>query len=127
MTQMGKSHKMNASFLFGSLHLEELIDWIKELEDYFDLKDVKHQQKVRLAQTKLNGHATLWWKELQKERKDNSEPKITRWELWFQDLRPSSQDYELELFKKLQNLKKKDLIVKEYNEEFYKVTIISRL
>ena len=34
-------------------------------------------------------------------------------------------NYELELFKRLQNLKQKDMIVKDYTEEFYKLTIWS--
>ena len=35
-------------------------------------------------------------------------------------------NYELELFKRLQNLKQKDMIVKDYTKEFYKLTIQSR-
>lgn len=35
-------------------------------------------------------------------------------------------DYELELFKKLQNLKQRNMTVKEYTEEFYEVVIRSR-
>ena len=34
-------------------------------------------------------------------------------------------DYEIELFKRLQNLKQKDMTVKDYTEEFYKLTIRS--
>ena len=34
-------------------------------------------------------------------------------------------DYELELFKKLQNLKQKDMTMKDYTEEFYRLTIRS--
>ena len=34
-------------------------------------------------------------------------------------------DYELELFKRLQNLKQKDMTVKYYTKEFYKLTIQS--
>ena len=34
-------------------------------------------------------------------------------------------DYELELFEMLQNLKKKDLSVKDYIKELYKLTIWS--
>ena len=37
-----------------------------------------------------------------------------------------SIDYELEFFKKLKNLKKKDFFVKCYTKEFYKLTICSR-
>lgn len=62
MGQMGKIHKIYVAYFFGSLHLEELIDWINELEDYFEIEDVKNQQRVRLAQTKLKGHTTIWWK-----------------------------------------------------------------
>ena len=32
-------------------------------------------------------------------------------------------DYELELFKRLQNLKHKDMTMKYYTKEFYKLTI----
>ena len=35
-------------------------------------------------------------------------------------------DNELELFKRLQNLKQKDMATKDYTEEFYKLTIQSR-
>ena len=35
-------------------------------------------------------------------------------------------DYELELFKRLQNLKQKDMVVKDYTEEFNMLTILSR-
>ena len=36
------------------------------------------------------------------------------------------KDYELEFFRRLQNLKQKDMSVKDYIEEFYKLTIRSR-
>ena len=37
---MGKSHRMEVSNYLGSLDLEELIDWINELEDYFELENI---------------------------------------------------------------------------------------
>ena len=53
--------------------------------------------------------------------------KITRWRLMVTKLKAKfiPADYELELFKKLQNLKQKDMTVKDYTEEFYKLTIRS--
>ena len=53
--------------------------------------------------------------------------KITRWRLMVTKLKAKfiPTDYELELFKKLQNLKQKDMTVKDYIEEFYKLTIQS--
>ena len=55
-------HKMEVSNLSSNLTLVDLIDWIGELEDYFDLEDIEDPLKVRLAKTKLKGHASLWWK-----------------------------------------------------------------
>lgn len=54
--------------------------------------------------------------------------KITRWRLMVTKLKAKfiPLDYELELFKKLQNLKQKYTIVKDYTEEFYKLTIRPR-
>ena len=54
--------------------------------------------------------------------------KITRWKLMLTKLKATFilVDYELELFKKLQNLKQKDMTMKDYIEEFYKLTIRSR-
>ena len=53
--------------------------------------------------------------------------KITRWKLMVTKLKAKfiPTNYKLELFKKFQNLKQKDMIVKDYTEEFYKLTIWS--
>ena len=53
--------------------------------------------------------------------------KITRWRLMVTILKAKfiPADYELGLFKKLQNLKQKDMTMKDYTEEFYKLTIQS--
>ena len=81
---------------------------------------------MRFAQTKFKGHAAHWWKELQKYSKEG-ELKITRWRLMVTKLKAKfiPADYELELFKRLQNLKQRDISVKDYIEEFYKLTIRS--
>lgn len=111
----------------GTLNLEDLIDWIGKLKDCFELEDIEDPLRVRLAQTKLKGHAALWWKELQRDREEEGEMKISRWRLMVTNLKVKfiPGDYELELFKRLQNLKQKDMFVKDYTEEFYKLTIQS--
>lgn len=52
---------------------------------------------MRLAQTKLKGHATLWWKELQRDREEEGEMKITRWILMVTKLKTKfiPIDYEI--------------------------------
>ena len=102
---------MEISNFLGTLNPKDLIDWIGELEDYFELEDIEDPLKVRLAQTKLKGHATFWWKELPPDREEEGELKITRWRLMVTKFKDKliPIDYELELFKRLHNLKQKDM------------------
>lgn len=120
--------RMKVSTFSSTLKPENLIDWIGELEDFFELEEIEDPLRVRLAQTKLKARVSLWWKELQRDREDEGEIKINRWRLMVTKLKANfiPADYELDLFKKLQNLKQKDLSVEDYTEEFYKLTIRSR-
>jgi hypothetical protein len=43
----------------GNLDVEELLDWIRALDIYFDYKDVKEDKKVKHAVTRLKWHAAL--------------------------------------------------------------------
>ena len=52
-SQLKLKHKMEVSNFSGTLNPEDLIDWIGELEDYFELEDIEDPLRVRLAQTKL--------------------------------------------------------------------------
>jgi hypothetical protein len=48
----------------GNLDVEELLDWFRALDKYFDYEDFKEDKKVKHAITRLKGHASLWWDEL---------------------------------------------------------------
>ena len=102
-SQLKLKHKMEVSNFLGTLNPEGLINWIGELEDYFELEDIEDPLRVRLTKTKLKGHAALWWKEWQRDREDEGEVKITRWRLMVTKLKAKfiPTNYELELFKKL--------------------------
>ena len=43
-----------------SLNVEELIDWIKTLDKYFEYEEVDQAKKVKFAMTNLRGHASIW-------------------------------------------------------------------
>jgi DNA-binding transcriptional regulator WhiA len=44
----------------GNSDVEELLDWIRSMDKYFNYEDVDEEKKVRHAITRLKGHATLW-------------------------------------------------------------------
>ena len=43
----------------GSLNPEELIDWINDMEKFFDYEEMEEEKKVKFVVTKLKGHAAL--------------------------------------------------------------------
>ena len=58
----------------GSLIAEHLIDWISELDKYFEYNEIEEDKRVILAVTRLKGNASLWWDSVKEEirRKNTS-------------------------------------------------------
>jgi hypothetical protein len=56
--------KMDIPMYEGNLDVEELLDWLRGLDKYFDYEDVKEDKKIKHVITRLKGHATLWGDEL---------------------------------------------------------------
>jgi hypothetical protein len=56
--------KMNILMYEGNLDIEELLDWFRALDKYFDYEDIEEDKKVKHVFTRLKRHATLWWDEL---------------------------------------------------------------
>ena len=48
-SQLKMKHKMEVYNFLGTLNHEDLIDWIGELEDYFELEDIEDPLRVRLT------------------------------------------------------------------------------
>lgn len=109
----------------GCLSLEELIDCINDMEKLFDYEEMEEEKKVNFVVTKLKGHATLWWDGVEVERRKLGKQPIKNWNMMVTKLRGKFLpcDYQLSLFRQMQNLRHRLLTVKEYIEEFYKVNI----
>jgi len=61
-----------------SLTVEHLIDWISELDKYFEYDEIVDKKKARLAVTRLKGHASLWWDNVQTKRRRKNKLLIKR-------------------------------------------------
>lgn len=109
----------------GNLNEEDLLDWIVAIYTFFESEDVPNDEMVKKVKTKLKRHALLWWNYEQDERRMRGKGKITSWDRMVAKLKGKflPRDYEVQLFKKLQSLKQKDLNVKKYTNEFYKFSI----
>jgi hypothetical protein len=60
IARMSTKVKMGIPVYEGNLDGEELLDWIRALDTYFDYEDIEEDKKVRHAITRLKGHASLW-------------------------------------------------------------------
>jgi hypothetical protein len=125
IARMGAREKMDILVYEGNLDAEELLDWIRALDTYFDYEDVEEDKKVKHVVTRLKGHATLWWDELQADRRCKGKQKIKSWDRMITKMKAKfiPRDYQITLFRRMQNLRQKLMTVKEYTEEFYKLNI----
>jgi hypothetical protein len=100
IARMGAREKMDIPFYEGNLDAEELLDWIRDLDTYFDYEDVEEDKKVKHAITRLKGHATLWWDELQADRHCKGKQKIKSWDRMIVKMKVKfiPRDYQITLF-----------------------------
>jgi len=121
----GTDVKMELPMYEGKMNSEEVLDWINALDNYFEYKEMPKEQKVKLAKTKLKGLALTWWNYVQSERLRKGKEKISSWDWMVSKVKSQflPKDYAIQTFKRLHNLKQKDMDVIAYTEEFHKLTM----
>ena len=63
----------------GYMHMEDFLDRLDRVEDYFDCMGVEDHLKVRLVTYKLKGGARAWWKQLQHSRFLEGQDPVISW------------------------------------------------
>jgi hypothetical protein len=106
--KLGATEKINIPMYEGNLDIEELLDWIREIDKYFDYEYVDEEKKVKHVVTKLKGHPTLWWDELQVDKRSKGKQKIKSWDRMVAKLKAKfiPKHYQINLFRRLQNLRR---------------------
>eukprot|EP00253_Pinus_taeda_P034054 PITA_34054 len=89
----------------GSLSIEVLLDWISEMDKYFECEEVSEDRKVKFAATKLKGHTALWWDIVQNERKRLNKVPIKTWSRMVAKLKGRFllRDYQIALHRQIAN------------------------
>jgi hypothetical protein len=125
IARMGVRAKMDIPVYEGNLDVEELLDWIRALDTFFDYEDIEEDKKVKYVVTRLKGHASLWWEELQADRRCKGKQKIKSWDRMIAKMKEKFilRDYQITLFRRMQNLRQKLITVKENTEEFFRLNI----
>lgn len=109
----------------GRLETNSLLDWIIERYKFFEYEITHENRKVKIAVTKLKGHALLWWDQLQTKKKQRGKENIKTWEKMIGNMKKRCliSYYQVNMLRRMHNLREKDMIVKEYTKEFYKLDI----
>jgi hypothetical protein len=107
ISRMGAIAKMDIPIYEGNLDAEEILDWIRALDTYFDYEDVEEDKKFKHVVTHLKGHATLWWDELQDDRRCKGKQKIKSLDRMITKMKVKfiPRDYQITLFRRMQNLR----------------------
>jgi hypothetical protein len=64
VVRLGCRSKIEVPMYEGNLDVEELLDWIRSMDKYFDYEDVDEERRVKHVITRLKKYAALWWDEL---------------------------------------------------------------
>jgi len=85
----------------GSLSVDVLLDWVSELDKYFENEENSEDKRVRFATTKLKGHTALWWDSVQADRRRMNKLLIRRWPRMVAKLKGRflPKDYQVELYR----------------------------
>ena len=121
--------QVNIKEFDGDMEPEAFLDWIDSIESYFDWKEVPTERKVKLVGAKLRGQASTWWKHYQNDREVRGKRKIRRWDKMKEKLKSQflPRDYEQTLYQSVQNLRQHLKTVKEYTQEFHRLSLRSNL
>ena len=72
--------KPSLSTYDGNLSAKGMIDWIGELDQYFDYEEIEEEKKVKPDVTILKVHVALLWDSVQDERKKKNKSVIKIWD-----------------------------------------------
>eukprot|EP00253_Pinus_taeda_P024288 PITA_24288 len=88
----------------GSLSADVLLDWMSEVNKFFEFEETSEDKQVNFAATKLKGHASLWWDSIQAERKRLHKQPIKKWAKMEAKLKEKflPKDYQIMLYRQVE-------------------------
>lgn len=67
--------RMDISIFNGALHIEDFLEWVTEVERFFDYMDIDEDQQVKLVVLRFKRITSAWWDQtVHNRRKFNQRP-----------------------------------------------------
>jgi hypothetical protein len=107
----------------GHLHIEDFLDWITEVEWFFEYMSISEERKVKLVAYKFKGGASAWWERLQLSQAKEGKRPVTSWFKMKRLLnaRFLPPDFEQRLFQQYQECRQGARTVQAYIDDFYRL------
>ncbi|KAG6655787.1 hypothetical protein CIPAW_05G240600 [Carya illinoinensis] len=71
--------KIDLSCFNGHLHVESFLNWMLEVENFFEYMQIPEAQQVKLVAYKLCGGASTWWEQLQNNMRRQGKQPVRVW------------------------------------------------
>ncbi|KAI3429985.1 uncharacterized protein J3R85_008494 [Psidium guajava] len=115
--------KVDIPYFNGGLGIEDFLDWIADIDKFFDYMETPSEKRVRLVACRLKGGASAWWERLQNRREREGRDKVRTWHrmkrLLKQEFIPP--DYEQIMFQRYQRCQQGTRSIHEYTAEFMRL------
>ena len=59
--------------------MENVLDWFKKVDNYFEYTNTPYENKVKLIAYKFNKRASAWWDQGHNSRRRMRKPPIRTW------------------------------------------------
>ena len=104
----------------GNIFIEEYLDWVSEVEKFFDYMSTIDDKQVNLVVYKLKGGASAWWDRVQLNCTCERKLPIQSWRRMKRLMadRFLPPNYQQELFRQYQDCRQGTRTINEYMEEF---------
>ncbi|XP_059429202.1 uncharacterized protein LOC132163019 [Corylus avellana] len=108
----------------GHLQIEDFLDWVMEVERFFDYMSIREDRKVKLVAYKFKGGASAWWEKLQISRARQGKGPVTSWLKMKRLLKPRflPPDFEQRLFQQYQECRQGGRTIQAYVDDFYRLS-----
>ncbi|XP_057791898.1 uncharacterized protein LOC131008818 [Salvia miltiorrhiza] len=108
----------------GNFNIEAFLDWIAEVERFFDFAEIHENKQVKLVAYRLKGGASPWWEQVQNQRRRLGKQPVRLWVKMKRMMmaRFLPPDHEQFLFHQYQTLIQGQKSVADYTTDFLRLS-----